>query len=246
MAKRNDKTDVSDAVSAHGTLDRSEAFERELGVRYQHISSNIDPARARSELAKIKNAGFQDLLARLDDTGVMLGADAVLDKDSARHLPRFGLTLVLPARAPLIWLNLLKHDSITALVDTVVHEAVHSTVVELRRLPRTPEPEEKIASYGEEIVAFTGTNLILRTIRFPAYHEIARNMLAIDTCKEILGRLGCGEKFVRDRLAEAEAAADFFTDLTIAVRPPPWKRYKRILDASSRCRRRRQTEKRPP
>lgn len=220
MAKRSDETNVSETTRAHGELDQSEARERELGLRYQHISSNIDLARARSELAKVKNAGFQDLLARLDDTGAILGADAVLSKDQACLLPRFGLTLALPGRAPLIWLNLLKHNGITDLVDTVVHEAVHSTVQILRRLPRTPEPQETIACYGEELVALAGTNLILRRIQFIAYHQIAQNTTAINTCKEILGRFGCSEQFVRDRFAEAETAADYFTDLTIAVRPP--------------------------
>ncbi|KQT12895.1 hypothetical protein ASG57_08050 [Bradyrhizobium sp. Leaf396] len=180
----------------------------------------MDVTEALSRLAAIENAGFQGLLAQLEDNGVILGADAVLPRDMARRHDRFGLTLVLPERAPLIWLNLLKHDSDAALVDTVVHEAVHSTVRLLERLPRSPEPDEVIASYGEEVVALTGTILILRKIAFPAHREIAQNLIALANCKKTLGQLGCSEQFMRERLAEAELAADFFTDFGIEVACP--------------------------
>lgn len=105
-------------------------------------------------------------------------------------------------------------------VDTIVHEAVHSTIRHLGRLPRTPEPDEAIASYGEEVVALAGANLILRKIKFSARREIARNMIALANCKTVLGRLGCSEQFLRDRLTEAELAADFLTDFGIDVAAP--------------------------
>ena len=205
---------------AFGKLDRSEARERDIEARYQHIRSHIDVNRALSRLAEIENAGFQGVLAQLADIGVVVGADAVLPKDVARRHDRFGLTVVLPGKAPLIWLNLDKHDSVTALVDTVIHEAVHSTVRLLGRLPRTPEPDEVVASSGEEIVALTGANLILREIGFPAHREIAQNMIAFANHKEILGHLGCSEQFLGERLAGADAAADFFTDFGIELTNP--------------------------
>jgi hypothetical protein len=215
MANRSDRV-----ARAYGKLDRSEARERDIGARYQHIRRHIDVVRARGKLAEFDNAGFQGLLAQLDDNGVIFGADPVLPEDLARLHPRFGLTVVLAGKAPLIWLNLLKHDSIAALVDTVVHEAIHSTVRLLGRLPRTPEPDEAFASYGEEIVALAGANLILRKIAFPAHHEIQRNKVALFNCKKILSQLGCNEQFLRERLAEAELAANFFTDFSIEFACP--------------------------
>ena len=218
MAKSS--PDGREPTTDHGQLDRSVARERDLATRYRHIGSHLDVTQALDRLDGIENAGFQDLLAQLADLGVIIGADAVLPRDMARRIDRFGLTLVLPEHMPLIWLNLLKHDSVAGLVDTVVHEAVHSTIRHLGRLPRTPEPDEAIASYGEEVVALAGTNLILRKIAFPAHHEIARNMIALANCKTVLGQLGCSERFLRDRLAEAEFAADFLTDFGIDVAAP--------------------------
>ena len=220
MAKRSDTVDWREPTANHGQLNRSEVRERDLATRYQHIRSRIDMTRALERLVGIENAGFQGLLAQLADLGVVIGADAVLPRHLARRHDRFGLTLVLPGHAPLIWLNLLKHDGVAGLVDTVVHEAVHSTVRRLGRLPRTPEPDEAIASYGEEVVALAGANLILRRTAFPARREIARNTIALANCKKVLDRLGCSEQFVRDRLAEAERAANFFTDFGIDVAPP--------------------------
>ena len=201
-------------------LDRSMARESELASRYRHIRSHMNVTQALEKLDGIENAGFQDLLAQLADLSVVIGADAVLPRHLARRQERFGLTLVVPGHEPLIWLNLLKHDNVAGLVDTVVHEAVHSTIRHLGRLPRTPEPDEAIASYGEEVVALAGANLILRRIKFSARREIARNMIALANCKTVLGQLGCSERFLCDRIAEAEVAASFLTDFGIDVAAP--------------------------
>ncbi|KQT12621.1 hypothetical protein ASG57_06475 [Bradyrhizobium sp. Leaf396] len=220
MAKHSDTMGWRESTANYGQLDRSEARERDLATRYRHIRSHMDVTQALERLGGIENAGFQDLLAQLADIGVIIGADAVLPRDMARRSDRFGLTLVLAGSGPLIWLNLLKHDSVAGLVDTVVHEAVHSTIRHLGRLPRTPEPDEAIASYGEEVVALAGANLILRKIKFSARREIARNMIALANCKTVLGQLGCSEGFLRDRIAEAEVAASFLTDFGIDVAAP--------------------------
>lgn len=45
-------------------------------------------------------------------------------------------------------------------------------------------------------------------------------MIALCKCGEVLQKLGCSEGFLRDRLAEAELAADFFTDFGIDVAAP--------------------------
>lgn len=219
MAKSSD-SDGPEPTTDHGQLDRSVARERDLATRYRHIRSHMNVTQALEKLGGIENAGFQDLLAQLADLGVIIGVDALLPRHLARRQERFGLTLVLPGHEPLIWLNLLKHDSVAGLVDTIVHEAVHSTIRHLGRLPRTPEPDEAIASYGEEVVALAGANLILRKIKFSARREIARNMIALANCKTVLGRLGCSEQFLRDRLTEAELAADFLTDFGIDVAAP--------------------------
>lgn len=192
-----------------------------LITRYDHISRNIDEARAREQLAEVNNVGFEGVLTMLDDIGTIVGADAVFTDEEAVAQPRFGLTLVIPERdRPLIWLNLRKHKTLEELVDTVVHEAVHATVRVLNRRQRTPQPEEAFAYLAEEIVALAATNLILRRIEFPALHQIARNMIGIDRCKNMLGRLGCDAQFLGDRFAEAEAAAAFFTETLIHFGPP--------------------------
>ncbi|MGL3107265.1 hypothetical protein [Bradyrhizobium sp. BR 1432] len=184
-----------------------------ITARYDYILRNMNERQARAALAGVNNAGFQDFLTMLDDIGAIIGADAVFTNAQALAEPRFGSTIVIPERArPLSWLNLRKHRTIEELVDTVVHEAVHATVRVLKRHQRTPEPEELIAYHGEEIVAMAATNLILRKIEFPAYHQIARNMITIDECKNKLSRLGCNAQFLRERFAEAAAAEAFFTD----------------------------------
>ncbi len=220
MTKRSDTADRREPTTGHGQLDQSHARERDLATRYQYICRHMNVTQALSRLDRIDNAGFQGVLAQLADIGVIIGADAVLPEDLAQRQDRFGLTLVLAGAAPLIWLNLFKHDSASALADTLIHEAVHSTVRILGRLSRTPEPDEAIASYGEEVVALAGANLILRKIAFPAHHEIAQNTITLARCRSVLHQLGCSEQFLRDRLAEAELAANFFTDFGINVAHP--------------------------
>lgn len=220
MTRRSDTIDRDEPTATHGHLDRSEARERDIAARYEYIRSHINMKQALERLDGIENTGFQSLLAQLTDLGVIIGGDAILPRRLARRHDRFGLTLVFPGHVPLIWLNLLKHESVAGLVDTVVHEGVHSTIRHLGRLPRTPEPDEAIASYGEEVVALAGANLILRKIKFSARREIARNMIALANCKTVLGQLGCSEWFLRDRIAEAEVAADFLTDFGIDVAAP--------------------------
>lgn len=192
-----------------------------MTARYDYILRNTNEAQARAALEGVNNAGLQDLLMVLDDIRAIVGVDTILTDAQALAQPRFGLTLVIPERArPLIWLNLRKHKTMEELVDTIVHEAVHATVRVLQRHARSPEPHERITYHGEEIVALAATNLILRKIEFPAHHQIARNVIAVDNCKNILGQLGCSEQFLRDRLAEADVAADFFTDFGIEITVP--------------------------
>ncbi len=202
------------------SLNTSDADDRDLEARYEHIRRSVDVARAGTELTKVDNAGFQDLLALLDDLDVIVAADAVFSEALARVAPRFGLTLVLPGRRALIWLNLFKHTSVGALVDTVAHEAILATVSILRRYPRTPQPNEEIAYHGEEIVALTGANRILTKINFPAQQEVAINMMAIEAHKVTLRQLGCAEAFMHARAAEGETAAALLTDHLIKVGVP--------------------------
>lgn len=212
MEKRNASASEHELMTAQVKLGQSEVGARDLRARYEHIRASMNVTLALKKLDSIENYGFQGLLAQLVDNGVIIGADAVLPRKLARRHERFGLTLVIPGTAPLIWLNLLKHDNAADLVDTVVHEAIHSTVRIFGRHSQTPEPGEAIASLGEEIVALAGANLVLRKIAFSARRVIAQNTIAIANCKAVLRRLGCSEQFLCERLMEAEPAAAFFTD----------------------------------
>ncbi len=161
----------------------------------------------------IGNAGFQELLERLDDLNIIVGADALLAADGAQALPRFGLTLVIPGRPPLIWLNLLKHSDSMELVDTVAHEAIHATVNLLGRHPQTPQPTNELAYHAEEIVALYGANWILNQIEIPAHRQIEQNLATIDHHAEILIGLGRSPAFLQQKSAEGVAAAKFLMDL---------------------------------
>jgi hypothetical protein len=233
VTKHRRPVDGHELTTVQGIIDQSEDRAHDLAGRYQHIRNHVNVPQALAKLDGIRNAGFQGVLAQLIDCGVILGADAVLPRKLARRQERFGLTLVLPSTAPLIWLNLLKHDITAALVDTVVHEAIHSTVRILGRGSRTPEPDEAVAFYGEEIVALAGANLILRKIAFSARRQVAQNLLALANCKTILRRLGCSEQFLCARFAEAELAAIFLTDVGIEIAcPTPGKIQSRAIASS--------------
>lgn len=188
--------------------------------RYDYISQCLSQAEACSELAAIDHDGFRDLLSVLDDLGVIIGYDILLNDRSAVDYPRFATTLVLPDRPPLIWVNRRKHLSLAELVDTIVHEAIHSTVRCLKRHLETPQPDIETTYYGEELVSLAGTNIILHVIQFPAQQQVARNLIAIEQCRSILFRLGCDERFLRHRFMEADAAAAFLTDVGIKVAIP--------------------------
>lgn len=187
--------------------------QRELQRRYDDILRHLDVRRARFQLSSIDNAGFQELLVRLDDLSIVVGADALLPADAARALPRFGLTLVLPKRRPLIWLNLFKHTDAITLIDTVAHEAIHATVNLLGRHPQTPQPTNELAYHAEEIVALGGANWILNRIGAPANHQIAQNLVTIDHHAEILIGLGRSPAFLQQKVAEGVAAAKFLMEL---------------------------------
>ncbi len=187
--------------------------QRELQRRYDDILRHLDVRRARFQLSSIDNAGFQELLVRLDDLSIVVGADALLPPDAARALPRFGLTLVLPKRRPLIWLNLLKHVDAMTLIDTVAHEAIHATVNLLGRHPQTPQPMNELAYHAEEIVALYGANWILNQIEIPAHRQIAQNLATINQHADILIRLGRSPAFLQEKSAEGVAAAKFLMEL---------------------------------
>lgn len=220
MADDSNTVGQSKMAIGFAELDQSDARERDLRDRYQHIQAHINVERARCKLARIANEGFQNLFASLDDIGAIIGADAVFTRQQARHQPRFAATLVLPGCAPLTWLNLLKHDDDESLVDTVIHEAIHATVCVLGRLPRSPQLDEPIAYHGEEVVALVGTNIVLQKIGFRAPVQFVCNKIAVDQCQENLVRLGCNEQFLQARLAEAKIAASFLTDFEIKIAPP--------------------------
>lgn len=185
----------------------------ELQRRYDDILRHLDVRRAHFQLSSIDNAGFQELVVRLDDLSIVVGADALLPADAARALPRFGLTLVIPGRPPLIWLNLLKHMDAMTLIDTVAHEAIHATVSMLGRHRQTPQPTNELAYHAEEIVALRGTNWILNRIQAPAGHQIVQNLATIDHYAESLIRRGCSPAFLQQKDAEGVAAAKFLMEL---------------------------------
>lgn len=187
--------------------------QRELQRRYDGILRHLDVRRARFQLSSIDNAGFQELLVRLDDLNIVVGADALLPADAAQALLRFGLTLVLPKRRPLIWLNLLKHVDAMTLIDTVAHEAIHATVNLLGRHPQTPQPMNELAYHAEEIVALSGANWILDKIKAPAGQQIVQNLATIDHHAESLIRRGYSPAFLQQKDAEGVAAAKFLVEL---------------------------------
>lgn len=200
-------------INAAGFGFQNSLDQGELQRRYDGILRHLDVRRARFQLSSIDNAGFQELLVRLDDLSIVVGADALLPADAARALPRFGLTLVLPKRRPLIWLNLLKHMDAMTLIDTVAHEAIHATVNLLGRHPQTPQPTNELAYHAEEIVALSGANWILNKIKAPAGHQIVQNLATIDHHAESLIRRRCSPAFLQQKDAEGVAAAKFLMEL---------------------------------
>lgn len=199
----------------------SRAREREIEGRYEQIRRSLNISQAGVELAQIQNDGFRTLLSQLDNLGVVIGADSVLPPVLAIAQPRLAVTLVLQKRRPVIWLNLVKHGGrVAVLVDTVAHEAIHSTVVMLKRHRRSPQPDEEIAYHGEEIVALTGANHILAEINFPAKRQIEMNVDAIESHKAILRQLGCTEEFLAERAADGAAAKAFLMDHLLKMKMP--------------------------
>jgi hypothetical protein len=233
VTKHRRPVDGHELTTVQGIIDQSEDRAHDLAGRYRHIRNHMNVNQAMSRLSGIANDGFQGILAQLIDCGVFIGADAVLPRKLARRHERFGLTIVIPGSAPLIWLNLLKHDSTCALVDTVVHEAIHSTGRILGRHVQTPQPDEAIASYGEEIVALVGANLILGKIAFSARRQVAQNILALTNCNIALRRLGCSERFLSERFAEAELAAAFLTDVGIEIACPTLETVQSLVGSGS-------------
>lgn len=199
-------------INAAGFGFQNSFDQRELQRRYDDILRHLDVRRACFQLSSIDNAGFQELLMRLDDLSIVVGADALLPADAARALPRFGLTLVLSGRRPLIWLNLLKHTDAITLTDTVAHEAIHATVNLLGRHPQTPQPTNELAYHAEEIVALSGANWILNLIGAPADHQIAQNLATIDHHADILIRLGRSPASVQQKAADGIVAARFLME----------------------------------
>jgi len=181
-----------------------------LDERYDWIRDRMDFAIMASLLDEIRNAGFQKLIKRLSQLGIMIGADTGLTSAQAMETPRLGLTVVLPARPPLIWINVLKHaNSEAKLADTAAHEAIHATSAELGRHDQLPELDDARRYNGEEICALVGANTILRDIDFPAITEIARNKKMLRDHKKILERLNCSKRFVSERETEGQSAARF-------------------------------------
>jgi hypothetical protein len=184
-----------------------------LDERYVWIRDRMDFARMASVLSQIPNVGFQHLVKRISQLGIMIGADTGLTPAQAMEMPRLGLTIVLPARPPLIWINLQKHvNSEEKLADTTAHEAIHATSGELGRHDQLPEPEDVRRYNGEEICALVGANTILREIEFPARTEIARNKKMLRDHAKILEGLNCTKRFLSEREGEGKSAAHVLLD----------------------------------
>jgi len=186
--------------------------QRELRRRYDQIRSNISIDQARVTLAAIGNAAFQRLVMRLDALDVVVGAECLMPAHVARCHPRLGLTLALPGRKPMIWLNLAKHRDDASLIDTVAHESIHATIIMLGRSRQTPQPDSTINYHAEEIVALSGANWILKEIAFPAKREMALNRAAILQLRPTLVGLGCTEQFIQEKVEQGVRAGKFLLD----------------------------------
>lgn len=180
-----------------------------LEERYVWIRARMDFHKMDSALRGILNDGFQRLVRRSLDLKIEIGADAAFSPFEAQQTPRLGLTIVLPDRPPLIWVNLLKHKSMAELVDTVVHEAIHATSGLIGRHQVLPELDNERLYLGEEICALVGANRLMKTIQFPAEHEISRNHDTLRSHSARLRGLGCDRRFIRERESEGRCAADF-------------------------------------
>jgi hypothetical protein len=180
-----------------------------LEERYAWIRVRMNFQEMDSALRKIANDGFQRLVRRFRDLQIEVGADAAFSSLDAHRHPRFGLSIVLPDRPPLIWINLKKHNSAAELVDTMVHESIHATSAIISRHEILPEPENERSYLGEEICALVGANKLLNAIQFPAEHQISRNLDILHNHSRHLRRLGCDRRFIREREFEGRSAAEF-------------------------------------
>ncbi len=77
-------------INVAGSGFQNSLDQRELQRRYDDILRHLDVRRARFQLSSIDNAGFQDLLVRLDDLNIIVGADALLPADGAQALLKSG------------------------------------------------------------------------------------------------------------------------------------------------------------
>jgi len=135
-----------------------------LEERYDYIRRESVPL---SERWPNPPGVVQPLLQRLEALGVALLADhPKWDKVSIRTL-RLGLASIVPGRQTVIWVNFVRHyvpgtrDIIVPeLIDTIAHEAIHTTGTLLQRFVLQPEDPATLEYMEEEVCALAGTSAL--------------------------------------------------------------------------------------
>lgn len=135
-----------------------------LDERYEYIRRESVPLEERWPNPPRVVVPFLQRLKRLD---VLLLADhPKWDKVSIKT-PRLGSAVIVPGRQTLIWINFVRHYVpntreiiIPELIDTVAHEAIHTTGTFLQRFSIQPEDPATLEYMVEEVCALAGTSAL--------------------------------------------------------------------------------------
>lgn len=114
----------------------------------------------------------QPLLQHLEALGVVLLADHPKWDRVSITTPRLGSAVVVSNRQTLIWINFVRHYVpntrnliVPELIDTIAHEAIHTTGPLLQRFVVQPEDPATLEYMVEEVCALAGTSALHQSMR---------------------------------------------------------------------------------
>lgn len=144
------------------------ASPKTLDERYDYIRRESVPLAERWPNPP---SALQPLLQRLEQLGVLLLADHPKWDRISVKTQRLGSSVIVPGRQSIIWINFIRHNLpntntliVPELIDTIFHEAIHTTGTLLGRFIIQPEDLAALDYIVEEVCALAGTSELHRNI----------------------------------------------------------------------------------
>lgn len=180
--------------------------------RYAYLREHSEPALEAFAEVFAEKPRFVQFVRRLEALQYDVRFDTMYpprmsrDQISAAHAglgveARYGLAYVNSDRPPLIYIIRQMHETQDALLDTLFHECIHATGLELQRFAGQPDDPRTLSYQLEEITAIYGGLMLAERTEMALGDEAVRSQ---DQLQKM-----CRAVRDRDRVAAAKRRGEY-------------------------------------